>query len=222
VEIFSLSNKPKRLLAMKKLILIVSMLICVAGFIQDKKVGGPCEGCEAIYENSIAFEKLEPTVMLPEVSWDGKKPLGINGRVFQADGKTPAADVILYLYHTNEKGIYPKKGDEKGWAKRHGYIRGWLKTNQKGEYKFGTLRPGSYPGRDEPAHIHVTVKEPGINEYYIDEFLFSDDPLLTEAKKKTLPDRGGSGIVKLVDVGNMYKGERNIYLGRNIPDYPVK
>jgi protocatechuate 3,4-dioxygenase beta subunit len=201
------------------LLLVISSL--TVSFAQTKKVGGPCEGCEAIYENTVPFDQLPSFVKLPEVSWDGKKPMGINGTVFKADG-TPAADVVLYVYHTNEKGIYPKKGDEKGWAKRHGYLRGWVKTDQKGQYKFGCLRPAPYPGRDEPAHIHVTIKEPDINEYYIDEFVFSDDPLLTPEKRAKLENRGGSGIVKIIDVGNMYKGERNIYLGKNIPEYPVR
>ena len=208
---------------MKNLITIVLVISCIStGIGQSKKVGGPCEGCEAIYESTIPFENLPSFVKLPDVSWDGKKPIGINGIVYKADGKTPAPDVVLYLYHTNEKGVYPKKGDEKGWAKRHGYLRGWVKTDQKGAYKFGSLRPAPYPGRDEPAHIHITVKEPGINEYYIDEFLFSDDPLLTQARKDKLENRGGSGIITIVDVGNMYKGERNIYLGKNIPDYPTQ
>ncbi|MEO6283153.1 MAG: intradiol ring-cleavage dioxygenase [Dyadobacter sp.] len=207
---------------MKNLIpLLFAISSLTTGFGQTKKVGGPCEGCEAIYENTVPFDQLPSFVELPEVSWDGKKPMGINGTVFKADG-TPAPNVVLYLYHTNEKGIYPKKGDEKGWAKRHGYLRGWVKTDQKGQYKFGCLRPAPYPGRDEPAHIHVTVKEPDINEYYIDEFVFSDDPLLTSEKQAKLENRGGSGIVKIIEVGNMYKGERNIYLGKNIPDYPVK
>ena len=208
---------------MKNLITSILVICCITSSIgQNKKVGGPCEGCEAIYENTVPFENLPSFVELPDVSWDGKKPMGINGIVYKADGKTPAPDVVLYLYHTNEKGIYPKKGDENGWAKRHGYLRGWVKTDQKGAYKFGSLRPAPYPGRDEPAHIHVIVKEPGINEYYIDEFLFSDDPLLTQARKDKLENRGGSGIIKIVDVGNMYKGERNIYLGKNIPDYPAQ
>ena len=207
---------------MKNLVLILFIISSLEGFAQIKKVGGPCEGCEAIYETTIPFEKLKDYTEMAGVSWEGKKPIGINGIVYKADGKTPAPDVILYIYHTDETGHYPKKGDEEGWAKRHGYLRAWLKTNQKGEYKFVSLRPAPYPDRPEPAHIHITIKEPGLNEYYIDEFIFSDDPLVTPEKRAKLDNRGGSGIVKVVDVGNMYKGERNIYLGRNIPDYPAQ
>jgi protocatechuate 3,4-dioxygenase beta subunit len=202
-------------------LILLTLIICfTSSYSQNRKVGGPCEGCEAIYESPIPFEKIKSFVELPDVSWDGKKPMGINGTVYKADGKTPAPGVVLYLYHTDAKGHYPKKGSETGWAKRHGYLRGWVRTDANGGYKFGCLRPAPYPGGTDPAHIHVIVKEPGINEYYIDEFVFSDDPLLTEAKKQKLTNRGGSGIVKIIDVGNMYKGERNIYLGKNIPNYP--
>lgn len=207
---------------MKILITTILILSFFNGcYAQQKKVGGPCEGCEAIYETPIPFDKLKAVDKLPDATWDGKKPLGINGIVYKADGKTPAAGVIIYLYHTDETGHYPKKGNEKGWAKRHGYIRGWLRTNDKGEYKFVTLRPLAYPDGTEPAHIHVVIKEPGLNEYYIDDFVFEDDPLLTAERRKKLTNRAGSGIIKLIDAGNMYKAERNIYLGKNIPGYPV-
>ncbi|MGM9510318.1 intradiol ring-cleavage dioxygenase [Larkinella sp. GY13] len=202
-------------------VFITLLFSVLNAFSQTAKVGGPCEGCEAIYENPVPFDKLESVVKLPDATWEGKKPLGINGTVYKADGKTPAPGVILYIYHTDETGHYPKKGDEKGWAKRHGFIRGWVRTDGNGSYKFVTLRPAPYPSASDPAHIHITIKEPGLDEYYIDEFLFDDDPLLTAEKRQKLENRGGSGIVKLVDVGNMYKGERNIYLGRNIPNYRV-
>ncbi|GAB3556349.1 hypothetical protein GCM10027577_43410 [Spirosoma fluminis] len=159
---------------------------------------------------------------MPSVTWTGKKPLGINGIVYKADGKTPAPGVVLYVYHTDETGHYIAKDGASGWGKRHGSIRGWLRTNPKGEYKFVTLRPAPYPNLSEPAHIHITVKEPGLHEYYIDEFVFDDDPLLTTDKRRRLDNRGGSGILKLTDTGNMFKAERPIYLGRNIPNYPAR
>lgn len=197
------------------------LLITLTAWGQDKKVGGPCEGCEAIHESPVPFEKLDAVVKLPDATWQDKKPLGINGIVYKADGKTPAPGVVLYIYHTDETGHYTAKAGATGWEKRHGSIRGWMRTNEKGEYKFVTLRPAPYPGHSDPAHIHIIVKEPGLTEYYIDEYLFADDPLLTADKKQKLENRGGSGILTLKDVGNMYKAERHIYLGRNIPNYPT-
>ena len=93
-----------------------------------KLVGGPCEGCEAIFE--YGDKKLTAVDTLPDFHDPGPR-IKITGTIYKPDGKTPAKDVILYIYHTNQKGIYATKGDEKGWARRHGYIRGWIKTRSR-------------------------------------------------------------------------------------------
>lgn len=182
----------------------------------NKTVGGPCEGCEAIFE--YGNKKLNPIDTLPGFK-ETEPKLKLTGTVFEKDGKTPAENVIIYIYHTDRKGIYPTQGNEKGWAKRHGYIRGWIKTDSKGQYTFYTFRPAAYPNGIGPAHIHITLKEPNKNEYYIDEFLFDDDPLLIEKERSKLNNRGGSGIVKLKLKDNILTAKRDIILGLNIPDY---
>ena len=212
-------------------VLLVSSIACSQNNskkttpVNNTHVGGGCEGCEAIHESPVPFDSLKSLSWLAD--WNDKaslpdgqgRKLAVNGIVYKADG-SPAPDVMIYVYHTDQTGIYPTRGDEKGWGKRHGYIRGWMRTNEKGEYKFFTLRPGAYPGGQAPEHIHITIKEPGKNEYWIDDYVFNDDPLLTEIERKNCRDRGGSGILKVKDVGNMLKAERNIYLGKNIPGYP--
>lgn len=186
---------------------------------KTKTVGGPCEGCEAIFESPIAFEKLPTIDTLPDFNTKGPK-LEVSGIIYHSDGKTPAKDVVIYVYHTDQKGIYPKKGNETGWATRHGYIRGWVKTDKNGFYKFYTLKPAPYPGGNIPAHIHVTIKEPDKNEYWIDEYLFDDDPLLTKEERQKQEKRGGNGIIKPVARNGFLSATRNIILGKNIPDYP--
>lgn len=183
-----------------------------------KSVGGPCEGCEAIFESPVPFDQLPHSIALPDFSDEGPR-IEVSGIVYRRDGMTPASDVVLYVYHTNQDGVYPTKGNEQGWAKRHGYIRGWVKTDKNGYYQFKTLRPAAYPGRNAPEHIHVTVKEPDKNEYYLDDYLFADDPLLPKALNEK--PRGGNGVVTLVDAENgVQHATRHIFLGLNIPDYP--
>src|SRR5688572_15322944 len=92
----------------------------------DIKVGGSCEGCEAIYESPVEFDKLPNLIWLPDWHEDSSNRIAINGTVYKEDGKTPAPGVIIYIYHTDQAGVYPTRGDEKGWAKRHGYLRGWM------------------------------------------------------------------------------------------------
>lgn len=181
-------------------------------------VGGGCEGCEAIYESPVPFEQLNSVDTLPDFNDPGPK-IEISGIVYQNDGKTPAADVVLYVYHTDQKGVYPTSGNEKGWAKRHGYIRGWVKTDKNGSYKFYTLVPASYPNSKNPKHIHPTIKETDKNEYWIDEYLFEDDPYL-QYEKSGRPPRGGNGILKTYMKDGMLRATRHLILGLNVPDYP--
>lgn len=184
-----------------------------------KGIGGPCEGCEAIHESPVAFDELPAIVTVPDFNDAGPK-IELSGIVYERNGMTPAKDVVLYVYHTDRKGIYPVKGNEEGWARRHGYIRGWLKTNKDGYYQIKTLRPAAYPERNMAEHIHIIVKEPDKSEYYVDEFLFADDPLLP----KTLASkaRGGNGVVNLTPPGKdgVRHGTRHIILGLNVPSYP--
>jgi protocatechuate 3,4-dioxygenase, beta subunit len=181
-----------------------------------KTVGGACEGCEAIFE--FGNKILTPIDTLPEFQ-NNEPKLKITGTVFHKDGKTPAENVIIYIYHTNRQGIYQTKGNETGWAKRHGFIRGWVKTGSDGKYTFYTFRPATYPDRSEPEHIHITVKEPDKNEYYLDDYFFDDDPTLSQNKRKNAENRGGSGVMKPMVKNGMLTIERNLILGKNIPNY---
>lgn len=179
-------------------------------------VGGNCEGCEAVFE--FADKVLTAVDTLPDFDLS-KSKLRVTGTIYKKDGQTPAKNVIVYIYHTNQEGLYKQGLDATGWGLRHGALRGWVKTDLNGQYTFFTYRPASYPNSEEPAHIHITVKEPNKNEYYIDEFVFDDDPLLTEEKRILLLNRGGSGISKIRLKENILTIERDIVLGLNIPNY---
>ncbi|MFZ1529552.1 MAG: hypothetical protein WAT19_12420 [Ferruginibacter sp.] len=191
---------------------------------KQQVVGGPCEGCELLgnaMPDTIGTQDFSP-------AWTEKgQKLLLTGTVYQRDGKTPARFVVIYYYHTNKEGRYlhiPSKKrsmvpNEKGQT--HGYIRGWVKTDSSGRYYIYTIRPGTYPSRDEPAHIHLTLKEPGFeNAYYIDDAVFDDDILLTGQKRKRMEYRCGSGVMRIVQKDGLQIGERNIILGLNIPGHP--
>ena len=94
-----------------------------------------------------------------------------------------------------------------------------MKTDVNGKYTFYTFRPGAYPDRGAPEHIHPIVKEPTKNEYYLDDYLFDDDPILTSSERSKQRKRGGSGIVKPELKEGIYLVRRDIVLGLNIPNY---
>jgi protocatechuate 3,4-dioxygenase beta subunit len=197
---------------------ILLTLWVVSGGHASALVGGGCEGCELMFVGMPA--NITSTDTSPGWTERGQKLL-VTGVVYERDGRSPAANVVLYYWQTNSEGYYsPSPGlDER--ARRHGHIRGWVKTDASGRYTLRTIRPAPYPHRDIPAHIHLSIKEPKIvNEYYIDELVFDDDALLTARKRSQLENRGGSGVLKVSTSGDVSVAAHDIVLGLNIPNYP--
>ncbi|NOT75052.1 MAG: intradiol ring-cleavage dioxygenase [Cyclobacteriaceae bacterium] len=198
-------------------ILILSLML-VSKTTFSQIVGGGCDGCE------LMFDGIPKTINSADttLAWkNSHKKLIVSGIIYQPDGKTPARDVILYYYHTNAKGVYAS-GKNQIFAKRHGELRGWVKTGTSGEYKIFTIEPAPYPNEKNPAHIHMTVKESKLNEYYIDDLFFDEDPLLTTALRNKNENRGGSGVMIIGEKNGVHYAERNITLGLHIPNYPVQ
>jgi len=179
-------------------------------------VGGGCDGCEGIYDGLPKQMHWQTSIA---AATEPGEPLEISGVIFKSDGKTPAPDVLLYVYHTDAKGDYSPAPGTTGNARRHGHLRGWMKTNVRGEYKFTTTKPAPYPNGLIPAHIHPVVKEPDKNEYYLDAYHFDGDPLLTAAERARSENRGGSGIIRLSRAAGTWIGRRDLVLGLNIPNY---
>lgn len=195
-----------------------SILLSCQSNAQERAVGGKCEGCEALLE--YGDQKLNAVDTLPGFE-ENEPRLHLSGVVFEQDGKTPASEIIIYIYHTNRNGIYDKGDNPKGWGERHGFYRGWVKTGTDGRYDFYTFRPASYPNTTINQHIHMTIKEPNTIPYYIDNIEFTDDPFMTEQRMNNQRNRGGSGIVTPArrSTGNLIEIRRDIILGKNIPGY---
>lgn len=182
-------------------------------------IGLPCEGCEAVFDGLPAAPASSSRIASPT---EPGQAMTIVGTVFTRDGH-PAPGVIVYAYHTNARGIYPTDERLRGRPGfRHGVLRGWAKTDDRGRYRFDTIRPAGYPDTDIPAHVHMHVIEVGRCTYYIDDIFFEDDPRLTAAKRRQLArGRGGSGVVSpRKDGEGNWTVTRDITLGAEIPGYP--
>lgn len=173
-------------------------------------IGGPCQGCELVFEGMP--EHLSESARVAPPGEPGE-PLTVEGVVRNGNG-SPAAGIIVYAYHTNAVGIYPK---DVTW---HGRLRGWARTDSAGRYRFTTIRPAGYPDGAENAHIHMHVIEPGRGTYYIDNVVFDDDPDLPDRVRQNARNgRGGSGLTYPKREGGTWKVQRDIVLGKNIPRY---
>lgn len=190
---------------------------------QTGRVGGDCEAgyCELMY---LSMPKTISSVDTSAGWYEKGQKLIVTGTVFQIDGRTPAPNTIVYYHHTDNNGYYSPRNDNPVNQTRHGHLRGWVKTDENGQYAIYTIRPAPYPNQQLPAHIHLLVKEPNINnEYWIEDITFDDDPLLIpHLKKYPEGNRCGSGVVRILLKDSLQIAEHNIILGLNIPNYPKK
>jgi protocatechuate 3,4-dioxygenase, beta subunit len=146
--------------------------------------------------------------------------LEIRGRVLRADRKTPVPGVILYFHHTDAQGSYPRPTGSKPsqWIYWHGSLRGWLKTDASGQFILRTTRPGPYPRRRDPAHIHVYGLLPGSRTgLYFSDLVFAGDAFLTSAYWDSVRRQGLEvyGGLKLVEsAAGVHIGQKDLILPR--------
>lgn len=192
-------------------LMLVACTVNSASPPDEPVIGGPCEGCESVF---IGIPKvINSSSRIAPVGEKGE-PLVLEGTVRKRDG-APAEGIIVYAYHTNSSGVYPSG------TTRHGRYRGWARTDSNGQFRFDTIRPGAYPSREIPQHIHMHIIEPGKATYYIDDIIFDDDPLLTAKHRQQMRlGRGGYGESHPVkDAQGKWVVRRDITLGENIPGY---
>jgi len=138
---------------------------------------------------------------------DKDEPMIISGTVFQADGTTPAPNVLIYFYHTDSDGFYGRKGEV-----RDRHFRGWLLTDARGRYEISTIKPAPYPNRTEAAHVHMTLTGKNFKEDSIDAILFEGDRFITAQDRSSAGDRGGFNPILKLEKGadGILRGVRNI------------
>lgn len=104
--------------------------------------------------------------------------IAISGQVFRPDGTTPAAGVVMYVYHTRHDGRYAEAPNQPP------QFRAWLRTDAQGRYRYETIRPGAYPDRTTPEHVHIQFWGPGTPWQYAEDLYFDDDPLLPARERE--------------------------------------
>lgn len=114
------------------------------------------------------------------------EPLIVSGTIYSPDGKKPLPGITLYVYQTDATGRYSTSGGDNRSTRIHGVMQ----TNAEGRYEFRTIKPGSYPNSRNPAHIHAYVSGPDYPEYWIDEYLFADDPFIKDEDKQKAGSQG--------------------------------
>ena len=115
------------------------------------------------------------------------QPLIVSGTIYAPDGRKPLEGITLYVHQTDATGVYSTAGTGDN---RNTRIHGVMRTGADGRYEFRTIKPASYPGTRISAHIHAYVSGADYPEYWIDEYVFADDPFVGEDVKQKFQGRG--------------------------------
>jgi protocatechuate 3,4-dioxygenase, beta subunit len=114
-------------------------------------------------------------------------PLGeriiVSGRVLGEDGR-PAARTLIEVWQANAAGRYRHNVDQHNAPLDPNFEgSGHTLTDEHGNFRFITIRPGAYPWRNHynawrPAHIHFSVFGPAFATRLITQMYFPGDALL--------------------------------------------
>jgi protocatechuate 3,4-dioxygenase beta subunit len=151
-----------------------------------------------------ASPNLPSRIQIASKSEPGDR-LILSGRTMGRNGK-PLGGVEIYAYHTGADGLYRSDRHTPEWPSKPPRLQGTLRTAADGSYQIDTIKPGSYPSRNNPAHIHFKLRAPGYTEQG-ETIWFEGDPLLTASQRSAY-------VVPLRrDAGGVLHGTHDFHLG---------
>ena len=135
-------------------------------------------------------------------------PIVISGTVSDGSGVLRGASV--YVYQTDARGYYDPANPRASDRPR---LRAYMRTDAQGRYEFRTIRPGSYPGTNNPGHVHYHVVAPGYRERVF-EIVFEGDSLIPpQWREQAKSEDSGVAIVALTGSGpGPLRGTQNVTL----------
>ena len=135
---------------------------------------------------SIPRERIDPKACDLTRQHNGE-PLGerivVSGRVIDEDGR-PVAHSLAEIWQANSAGRYAHRWDQHDAPLDPNFTgAGHTMTDEEGQYRFVTIRPGAYPWKNDynswrPAHIHFSLFGPAFATRLVTQMYFSGDPLL--------------------------------------------
>jgi protocatechuate 3,4-dioxygenase beta subunit len=131
----------------------------------------------------------------------------VTGRVTDPQG-IGLPGMLIEVWQANAAGRYTHKADDWPGPLDPNFLGiGRCLTNENGEYRFLTVRPGAYPWRNEPnawrpAHIHFSVLGGAWMDRLVTQMYFPGDPLHErDAIFNSVPEGARQRLVATYDHG---------------------
>jgi len=125
----------------------------------------------------------------------------VTGRVMDEDGR-PVRNALIEIWQANAAGRYFHSVDRHDAPLDPNFTGGGrCMTDSNGEYRFTTIRPGSYPWLNHnnawrPAHIHYSVFGRNFLQRLVTQMYFPGDPLLPlDPIFNSVPDEKGRQLL---------------------------
>jgi protocatechuate 3,4-dioxygenase beta subunit len=119
------------------------------------------------------------------------------GRVLDEAGR-PVPNALIEIWQANACGRYIHQNDQHDAPLDPNFTgAGRCLTDQQGEYRFTTIRPGAYPWGNHynawrPAHIHLSICGLDFLQRLVTQMYFPGDPLLPlDPIYNSIPDENG-------------------------------
>jgi protocatechuate 3,4-dioxygenase beta subunit len=129
----------------------------------------------------------------------------VTGRVLDAEGN-PQPNLLIEIWQANAAGRYVHKRDQWPGPLDPNFLGiGRCKTDQDGNYRFLTVRPGAYPWKNHPnawrpAHIHFSLFGSNWTTRLITQMYFQDDPLFFQDPIfNSVPAEAGKRLIASYD-----------------------
>ena len=129
------------------------------------------------------------------------EPLGeriiVSGRVLDEDAR-PVRNALIEVWQANAAGRYLHKNDQHDAPLDPNFTGcGRTLTDERGRYRFVTIKPGAYPWKNHPnawrpMHIHFSLFGAGLLTRLVTQMYFPGDPLLAfDPIFQSIPDELG-------------------------------
>jgi protocatechuate 3,4-dioxygenase, beta subunit len=137
-------------------------------------------------------------------------PLGermvLHGKITDTSG-APVRNQLVEIWQANASGRYDHAVDQHD-APLDPNFNGWGKTltDDEGNYRFITIRPGAYPWKNHafawrPAHIHFSLFGTTYAQRLITQMYFPGDPFLAiDPIFQSVPEAGRGSLISTLDL----------------------
>jgi protocatechuate 3,4-dioxygenase beta subunit len=119
------------------------------------------------------------------------------GKVME-ENERPVPNTLIEIWQANSAGRYQHPVDQHNAPLDRNFTgAGRCLTNEKGEYRYLTIKPGAYPWLNHPnawrpAHIHLSLFGPSFATRLVTQFFFPGDPLIAmDPILNSIPSKSG-------------------------------